>query len=411
MKFHNQTLTSYSSEYGVKYGNTWKQLQIGEDETENASSTVYCGGSVAAIDWAPMDGNLNFLAVACNNASEGIKQSITESRKSCLQVYEFKNLVNDNFKGFANSPKLCYVIVVNDGPIWAIKFHPCKSSIEKRIGLLAVTTSNQSVIIYSLPYLNHEKSIILPIQPKIVCKLEEDVVLFQDAYLMQATKTAWYQKKSQDTILAAGFISGLLAIWNLSSEEFLSGEGEAILYPHHVLQAHLEPITVLDFKATTGSHFHMLTASSDRKIKVYTLDEFRCQESASYYAESRVQCGEWLMHWPGYFIGFDECFITSKIMYRQPFEFGMRYQTLLSFDATIVHMNVNHYLNKVVFVTDTGDVIECQPGQLMLQSFPKDNLSYFNFKLICSNDISKIVSESDVEENGIIFGDYKVSIH
>lgn len=406
MKFGTMALTNYNPSYGSKYRNAWKQLQIGEGDNNDTSYTIFCGGSVSAVDWATVNGDLNFLAVACNSKTEGIKMNLAESSKSCLQIYEFKSLINEKFQGFADICKLAYVIIVNEGPIWSMKFHPSVSSIEKRIGLLAVTTSNQSISVYSLPYLNHHKSIVLPLQPRVVCKLWEDSLLFGDAFLLQATKVVWYQKNDSDTILAAGFVSGLVGMWNFSREEFSDSVENKVLYPCHVVQAHLEPITALDFKATTGPQFHMLTGSLDRKCKVYTIDEVRYQEIACHYSGSRIQCAEWLMHWPGFLIGYDDCFTTTSLVYRQPLEFGERNMPLLSLDTSIVHLNINHWLNLVMFVTDAGDVIGFKPNQ-MLVMHPKDKWTFFNFKLFCSNDVIKI-SDSGTEENGIVFGDLKV---
>lgn len=307
------------------------------------------------------------------------------------------------FQGFVGSSKLSYVIIVNDGPIWAIKFHPSESPVEKRIGLLAVATANQSIFIYSLPYLNNDKSIVLSLEPYLVCKLEEDDVFFNEDYLLQVSKIAWFQKNDCDCVLAGGFISGLVGVWNISHYE---DQKSKTLYPHHVIQAHLEPVTALDFKATTGPEFHLLTASFDRKLKVFTLDDTRCQETTSYYAESRVQCAEWWMHWPGYLIGFDDCFTFQRFIHRQPLEFGMRNSALLTMNSTIFRLNVNHWLNFVMFVTDAGDVIGFQPNQ-MLQNYAKNKWLYYNFSFCSSIDYNRIITDG-VEETGIVFVDYKV---
>lgn len=321
--------------------------------------------------------------------------------KICLFQENLPYFLIFRFKNFTDTTKLSYVIIINEGPIWSIKFHPSESPIEKRIGLLAVSTANQSVLVYSLPYLSNHKSIVLPLQPVFVCKLQQEDIFFKDEFLLQTSRVAWYQKNDCDSILAAGFINGLVGVWNISSQEH-----SETLFPQFVFQAHLEPITALDFKVTTNKEFHLLTASLDRKIKFFTLDEVRYQEVADHYSVSRVLCAEWWMHWPGYLVGLDECFTFTSFFHRQPLEFGSRNTQLLGMDSSIIHLNINHWLNSVMVVTDAGDVIGCQPQQ-MLQMFPKDRWSYFNFNMHSSTDFQKI-SDSEI---GIIFCDLKVSLN
>lgn len=300
------------------------------------------------------------------------------------------------------------MFIVNDGPIWSIKFHPSESPIEKRVGLLAVTSANQSVLIYSLPYLNNNKSIILPLEPILICKLEQSDILYNEEFLLQASRVAWYQKNDSDCILAAGFISGLVAVWNINSHE-LSENTSKTLFPHFVIQAHLEPVTALDFKATTEKEFHLLTASLDRKMKFYTLNDTRCQEIADNYAMSRVLCAQWWLNWPGYLVGLDDCFTFTSFLHRQPVEFGMRNSPLLGMHSSIIHLNINHWLNYAMVVTESGDVIGCQPQQ-MLQNFPKDKWSYFKFNVHSYTDFRKISgNESGADEIAVVFCDIKVS--
>lgn len=313
---------------------------------------------------------------------------------------------NCRFAGFENSSRLCYAIVVNDGPILSLRFHPSKCDIEKRIGILAVATANASVFIYSLPYLSNVKSVILPIEPNVVCKLEKDDVFFNSEYLLQVSKVAWYQKSGTNSILAAGFINGCVGLWNVSE----TADGEIkMLFPLHVLHQHLEPISALDFKATTGDEFHLMTASLDRKIKVYTFDECGWQEIASHYAVSRIFCAEWYMNWPGFLIGFDDCFSQTYYFYRQPLEFAVRNESLMTMHSSIVHLSINHWSNEAIMVTDAGDVFACAPRQL-LQNYCKDKWLYYNFSLVSSTDYNKITTdENENEEIAVVFGDFKVS--
>lgn len=297
------------------------------------------------------------------------------------------------------------MIIIDDGPIWSIKFHPNESSIDNRIGLLAVSTANQSILVFSLPYLNNDKSIILPIHPVLTCRLEENDIFFNDQYLLQASRVAWFQKTDSDCFLAAGYINGLVAVWNISAHDYAENFAANTLFPHHVIQAHQEAVSAVDIKATSGNDFHLLTTSFDRKIKVFTFNEIRYQEISSHYSLSRIFCAQWWMNWPGFLVGFDDCFTFVTVFHRQPLEFSMRNAPLLNLNSSIMHININHWLNVMMFVTESGDLIGCCPSQMLSQS-PNNRWSNLKFNVHTSTDFNKI---SD-DEIGVVFCDLKVSI-
>lgn len=297
------------------------------------------------------------------------------------------------------------MIIIENGPVWSVKFHPSQSCVNKRIGLLAVATANQEVLIYSMPYLFDSKSIVLPISPNVVCKLNKGDILFNQNYLQQVLRLSWFVKSNGETILAAGYVSGLISVWNISDHsEDVNIENH---YPLHVFQGHLEAITALDFKSTKTNEFHLVTASLDRKIKVFTFDDHQYNEISCHYAASRVLFAEWWLHWPGFLVGFDDCFSCGSIVHRQPLEFGSRNSQLLAVNSSIIHFNINHWLNFVMLVLESGDVLGCHPGQ-MLQTYPKDKWTYFNFSIFSSTDFNKI-KRNGGEEIGIVFCDFEVS--
>lgn len=211
-------------------------------------------------------------------------------------------------------------------------------------------------------------------------------------------------------MLAAGYINGLVSVWNVSNFSF---EDELSNLPLHLIQAHKESITALDFKKTTGSEFHLLTGSLDRNIKVYTFDEHRYQEISSHYAVSRILWAEWWLHWPSFIIGFDDCFSYGSIVHRQPMEFGTRNRSLLRIsNSSIIHFSINHWLNFVMFSTESGDILGCSPDQMLDKSwFNETNKQWSNnnFKVISSTGCSDISKEGK-KEFGTVFSDFKVNI-
>lgn len=303
----------------------------------------------------------------------------------------------------SDSIHLNYVLLIEKGPIWSIKFHPSHATVEDRIGVLAVATSDQSVLVYSLPNLSGQSPTVLSITPNYVCSLKKGQMFYNQKFLQQATRLSWFVKNNNDSLLGAGYVSGLVGVWNMG----LISEGEHEIYPEHVIPAHTQPITCVDFKGTEGSTFHLLTASFDRLIKVFTIDGVRYQVDSSYFSASRVLLAEWWLNWPGYVIGHDDCFSSGAIVHRQPMEFGSRNTTLLPVNTSIVNFNINHWLNAIIFASDSGDIFSCQPRQ-MLMALPKDKWSFFNFNVLSSTD-SDTVTINGNDETVIVFSDYKVT--
>lgn len=95
MKFGVKQVTEYLPTFETQLKKEWDQLEICDHSSDSDSTIIYCGGSISSLDWAPTCGDLNFLAVACNNNNHGITLNLTDSSKSCVQLYEFKELTND----------------------------------------------------------------------------------------------------------------------------------------------------------------------------------------------------------------------------------------------------------------------------------------------------------------------------
>jgi hypothetical protein len=92
-KFGLKIIEKYILPYG-EIDVEWKHLGLGQDFGDNQSSTIYCGGTVTSIDWAPSSGESEFLVVASNSDMQAGKMNLKNTSKSCIQVYEFKNLSN-----------------------------------------------------------------------------------------------------------------------------------------------------------------------------------------------------------------------------------------------------------------------------------------------------------------------------
>lgn len=94
-KFGVEKITKYKLNIMEEFKDEWKQLEVGEHENESQSMTIYCGGEVSAIDWAPSNSDYQFLAVACNSSDKSIKMNLAKTSRTCIQIYKFGNLRND----------------------------------------------------------------------------------------------------------------------------------------------------------------------------------------------------------------------------------------------------------------------------------------------------------------------------
>ncbi|XP_070490513.1 uncharacterized protein [Chironomus tepperi] len=407
MKFSTSLKDDYCLDYGRLPNQEWNQLDFGNNHADKNSLTLFCGGSVSSLDWSQSKDDKNYLAVACNSTKEK-NTDLEETSKTCIQVYEFENLVNEKFTTFTNTSKFLYFFTINEGPVWSIKFHPFVIPNNDRIGLLAVTSSNHHIYVYSLPYLKNDTDcpIIISLEPSFICKTSNDIWLFQDKYLMQATVVNWFYRKECDLqLLGAGFINGMISLWNFSDIEEAEHTDATILFPYMTFQPHRESVTALDFKYMLGSEIQLLTTSFDRDVKVFIIENTNFHEISSHYSTSRILCAEWWHNWPGFVTGNDNCYSHGNLVHRQPLEFGSRHNYLFYCISSVTTLNVNNWLNLAVFTTDAGDVLMSNPSQLM-SCHPKDRWMYFGNNVLSYTDIVDLEPNSN-NEHGIVFYDLK----
>lgn len=314
------------------------------------------------------------------------------------------------FQNFKNiTSKLLYTFEISNGPIWCLKFHPCGNLTKKRIGVLAVTTAQQDVLIFSLPYLNgnneNKPTAVVELEPNVICRLANEVMLYQDNFLLQTTRVCWHFQKDLVNILAAGYVNGYVAIWNLSETD----DENTLRFPHIVIQAHREAITSVDIKTGEDGKFFLLTATLGREIRLYSIEGCRYEELSVSQLPSRTLCAQLWSHWAGFLVGNDNAYALGCLINRQPFDFGRKNTILINIGQTIINMDINHWTNTVVFTTDSGDVLSATPHQLV-STDPKDRWRAFENTIISFTDFKRIPQEKGVpDEIGIIFNDLKVT--
>jgi hypothetical protein len=94
MKFATSLKDDYCLEFGKRINQEWNQLDFGTCYADKNSLTLFCGGSVSSLDWSQSKDGKEYLAIACNSTKQK-NTDLEETSKTCIQVYEFENLVND----------------------------------------------------------------------------------------------------------------------------------------------------------------------------------------------------------------------------------------------------------------------------------------------------------------------------
>lgn len=94
MNYFCSTVDKYHDKFDCNSDIQWNQLDFGDCYGDKQSLTFYCGASVTALDWAPSNNEMNYLAVACNQTSD-VKMNLEKTSKACIQIYRITSLVNE----------------------------------------------------------------------------------------------------------------------------------------------------------------------------------------------------------------------------------------------------------------------------------------------------------------------------
>ncbi|CAO1419015.1 unnamed protein product [Diamesa serratosioi] len=404
MKFTNKICASalqFEHQFNIK-PDDWEQLQFANVKYDKQGITMFCGGQVSSLDWSPSNSKLNYLAVACNNdASRESNHIVTETHKSIIQIFQFQDLsINAD-----NCCQLMYAFVVNEGPVWSVKFCPTGAPTQQRIGLIAVSTSIGDVLIYSLPNIQHASQSLLHLTPCVVCKVKDEMI-FNDIF-NQACQLAWFHN-CKINLLTAGFLDGTVAIWDMNNMKSHKKEASSnVIYPSSVIVAHIERITAIDIRSTNDA-IYLVTSGLDRKVRTFSMNETNVlHEVSNYQCKSRLFSAKWWHNWPTMLLGEDECFTTNTLFMRNPYEFAFRYHSFYAFPGSVMDISINNFVNTAMVVTDSGDVFGYEAPQLLICSdmkFKENELKFHSFA-----DFSKIRT-GDEEEIGIVFCDLKVKL-
>lgn len=334
----------------------WRQIQLFESDFIDDVLTLFAGGPVWAAAWAPVPDteSRQYLAVSCHPDMDfEHAMGRTYTYKSLIQIWKFDQL--DNLKTEISKPKMIYGIAHDHGAVWSLEWCPSGCYQDDRIGIFAAACSDGFIYIYSVPREDADGSCkICKPKPSAVLNLGSEMV-------SQCTRLSWH-KVSPHSVLAAGFASGMVGLWDLNTKSPLL-HCDNVYYPYHVFQAHQSSVSGLSFGPSEEAQY-LVTASVDCSNKFWDL-----RDTTSPVTVQRRGCvtdSVWMQNWLCSVSAYDEVYgyaVTNVTLnayrdfYYQPCSLSQQIGVTWS-------VSCNDWMNSIASADETGHVMVSLPLQV-----------------------------------------------
>ncbi|XP_018329237.1 uncharacterized protein LOC108739711 isoform X2 [Agrilus planipennis] len=358
----------------------WKTFLLFESQLfEDGSSTIFCGGPVHAMAWAPTPPyNIDYeqyLAVAVANTVETNKKCDVGIGPGLIQIWNYGVLINKQLP--KSKPELVLCVAHDYGTVTAIEWCPsgCYDSNDseklKRLGLLAVACSDSSVYIYSIcvPHLLKNRSKVY--KPKPVCQLQVVSTEFF-AFTTESvvpTRLSWTKARGH-RFLAVGYSNGMAAIFDLcTTSELLKNSNQSdsveVIRPIQNLKAHSFAITGIALFHLNDGRRWLMTASLDRACKFWDLENpFApiCE-----YKKFLLTDAIWLTNWLCSVVGPDDGGFDklSQTCINLVGSFGVSQVNFFRSLSRVNSLSANDWNNSFLQGCTSGEVTISVHGQLL----------------------------------------------
>ncbi|KAL0967464.1 hypothetical protein UPYG_G00252580 [Umbra pygmaea] len=351
---------------------------------ERWDTLFHTGGPVWAMEWCPTPDGApanQYAAICCHrdmDQKHRINQLYTEP--GLIQLWDLGILQNSSRP--PSHPRLAYGIALDNSFVWNLKWCPGgtwelpttqrKAPLIPRLGLLAASTSQGHISIYSLPHPDtllarrkhpaadgtNTAMIIYQVQAVITLK-RGSFKADHDEKATQVLSMDWLPVKPHN-ILAAGFYDGTVALWDLPSKSVLqrvrAPDRSFTLYPYHSFIAHDHATRAVSF-CHASSNF-MVTAGDDRMVKMWDLRKtWDPHQSFKRFLSTETA---WPVHWPGIFVSQESTYATLGIHGLSYFDsgyVGLKPLLLVPRKGTMWSLSVSDWLNSALTGDSVGDVI------------------------------------------------------
>lgn len=290
---------------------------------------MFIGGPICAMAWAPIsdDTNTQYIAVAYkNDFNEYTLQKNPVPKKTMILIIEQSTILQE-------PPHVLYGFKVENGPVNHLEFMPSGgySKSMNRLGLLAVSTIETDVHVYSLPIaynIKMEKGEdnfcdtnidfkFLEIRPSftLVVDARKNFDISHEKNNMSVF-VKWSKGKNHN-IIAAGFANGAFAIWDIDEDpENLSRiyTNSSLKYVPSCYICHMRnQIIGLDFHYDEHGPKWLAVCGVTRIINVYDIEDLTLPKSINSEVSFNIMSSmEWPSIWELFCYSNSDWFATCK---------------------------------------------------------------------------------------------------
>ncbi|KAM6991998.1 general transcription factor 3C polypeptide 2 [Tautogolabrus adspersus] len=342
---------------------------------------LYAGGPVWAMEWCPTPDGApasQFIALACHRGMDD-KHCFnkTYTQHGLVQLWGLGSLECNSRPD--STPAFTYGLAQDKGFIWHLKWCPAgvwephdsdrQAPFLPRLGLLAVSTSNSVVSIYSLP---HPEALLSNKKPANCGKDRQQFPIYQVKEVLslklgsfraprheksgQVLSMDWLPEKPHN-IIAIGFYDGVVGLWDLTTKSGLlrvrESDASLSLLPYRCLRAHDHAVRALAF--CPASRYLLVTAGEDRYVKTWDLRRLHDPITAQKRFLTNEIC--WPLNAPGILWAQDNAYAASGSQGVHYFDHQMRTVFAIPRTASLWSISYNDWLNSLVTSDGLGDVI------------------------------------------------------
>lgn len=359
----------------------WEEMSVLDGQVSEAGEALgFSGGPIWGLAWCPGEGE-QFLATSPQHSMESNFQvGYTDTGPAVVHIWSLGN-VNNSSESKIECMQFSFGICHEEKGAWELAWCPSGGRTNDRLGLLALAAVSGSIPIFAVPQpssLPLEKTRFFKLDP--VIKLE----LYSNER-WQCSAVSWSKLKPH-RIVAAGFVNGIIAVWDLTTQsKLLRSHSNKVLHPFKIFQAHNSFITGICL--SPESEDFLASSSFDKSFKFWDLRDTTAPQSIT---KRGLFTGiDWLRHWMMAVTSYDIAYTMSQTTvslssireFMQP-----AMQVVTSINSTSWGVSANDWLNCLAASYDNGQAMVIFALKHVVTTH-KDKKKY-----------SKVVVQSSLEE-------------
>uniref|UniRef100_A0A8D8V4I2 General transcription factor 3C polypeptide 2 n=3 Tax=Cacopsylla melanoneura TaxID=428564 RepID=A0A8D8V4I2_9HEMI len=280
------------------------QINLFSADVKQNQCTLFCGGPVWAMAWAPQPFSQvrsdEYLALAAQpDMNQSHEKNIPHSYKSLIQLWKFPQMSCLDPVDELQEPRIILGIAHEEGAVWDLQWCPSGGYIEnERLGLLAAACSSGRVLVFAVPWHSSGADHIVLLEPVLTLQLDE-------TNSTPCYHVAW-KPNTPHELMYVGYGDGYVAVFNIQSymNPMLQLKDKVIL-PINMFQAHQTEILTLSLTSCKNTCL-LLTCGNDRMTKVWDVTDTSCPiQSMGTILQKKSLSGGFVPYLPLYATGSD----------------------------------------------------------------------------------------------------------